>query len=186
MRRFVLAVLIFVTGLHTAAWAQTAPTQILAGTVVDTSGGLVAGATVTFRQSGLERTTVTDGQGAFTLDRLPPGPGVVTVRFAGFDETSQSAAAGDSLRLVIRPLGVSETVNVAGVESTTRRVTSATKTDTPLRDIPQAVSVVSQQLIADQRMQSMSDVVRYMPGVGMAQGEGNRDTPVLRGNSTTS
>ncbi|MGE3179213.1 MAG: TonB-dependent receptor, partial [Vicinamibacterales bacterium] len=42
------------------------------------------------------------------------------------------------------------------------------------------------QLIADQRMQSMSDVVRYMPGVGMAQGEGNRDTPVLRGNSTTS
>jgi len=186
MRRFVLAVLIFVTGLHTAAWAQTAPTQILAGTVVDTSGGLVAGATVTFRQSGLERTAVTDGQGAFTLDRLPAGPGVVTVRFAGFEEASQRAASGDTLRLVIRPLGLSETVNVAGVESTTRRVTSATKTDTPLRDIPQAVSVVSQQLIADQRMQSMSDVVRYMPGVGMAQGEGNRDTPVLRGNSTTS
>src|SRR5690606_15734242 len=29
------------------------------------------------------------------------------------------------------------------------------------------------------------DTLRYMPGVGIAQGEGNRDTPVLRGNSTT-
>ena len=32
----------------------------------------------------------------------------------------------------------------------------------------------------------MADVTRYMPGVGFAQGEGNRDTPILRGNSSTS
>ena len=32
----------------------------------------------------------------------------------------------------------------------------------------------------------MADVVRYVPGVGMAQGEGNRDTPIFRGNSSTS
>src|SRR6185436_4223129 len=31
-----------------------------------------------------------------------------------------------------------------------------------------------------------ADVVRYMPGVGMSQGEGNRDTPIFRGNSSTS
>ena len=65
-------------------------------------------------------------------------------------------------------------------------VSSATKTTTPLRDVPQAVSVVTSALIADQRMASMADVTRYMPGVGFAQGEGNRDTPILRGNSTTS
>jgi catecholate siderophore receptor len=65
-------------------------------------------------------------------------------------------------------------------------VSSATRTPTPLRDVPQSVSVVSSALIADQRMTSMADVTRYMPGVGFAQGEGNRDTPILRGNSTTS
>jgi len=64
-------------------------------------------------------------------------------------------------------------------------VSSATRTPTPLRDVPQAVSVVSSVLIADQRMSSMADVTRYMPGVGFAQGEGNRDTPILRGSSTT-
>ncbi len=63
---------------------------------------------------------------------------------------------------------------------------SATRTSTPLRDVPQSITVVTQQAIKDQGMQSMADVVRYMPGIGMAQGEGNRETPVFRGNSSTS
>ncbi|MBA3891002.1 MAG: TonB-dependent receptor plug domain-containing protein, partial [Gemmatimonadaceae bacterium] len=65
------------------------------------------------------------------------------------------------------------------------RTFSATKTDTPLRDTPQAVTVVTQELIADQAMTSMSDVIRYVPGVTMGQGEGHRDAPTIRGNSTT-
>jgi len=63
---------------------------------------------------------------------------------------------------------------------------SAMKTDTPLLDVPQSVSVVTRDLILDQSMQSLADVVRYIPGAGMAQGEGNRDTIILRGNSSTS
>jgi catecholate siderophore receptor len=63
---------------------------------------------------------------------------------------------------------------------------TATKTLTPLRDVPQSVTVITRDMIAAQGMQSMGDVVRYVPGVGMGQGEGNRDTPILRGNSTTS
>ncbi len=64
--------------------------------------------------------------------------------------------------------------------------TTATKTDTPLRDVPQSITVVTRQLIQDQGMQNMADVVRYVPGMGMAQGEGNRETPIFRGNSSTS
>src|SRR5262245_15818241 len=66
------------------------------------------------------------------------------------------------------------------------RTQTATKTDTALIDVPQAVSVVTQDLIRDQAMTAMADIVRYVPGAGMAQGEGNRDTVVLRGNSSTS
>lgn len=70
-------------------------------------------------------------------------------------------------------------------EYTTRKTRSATKTDTPLLDVPQSLTVVTDKLIADQAMTSLSDTFRYMPGIGVAQGEGNRDTPVLRGNSST-
>lgn len=66
-----------------------------------------------------------------------------------------------------------------------QRSITATKTDTALVDVPQAVTVVTRELIDDQAMRSIGDVTRYVPGVGIAQGEGNRDTPVLRGNSTT-
>ena len=63
---------------------------------------------------------------------------------------------------------------------------SATRTETPLLDTPQAVSVVTRERIADQSMQSLGDVLRYTPGVGAAQGEGHRDAPILRGNTSTS
>ena len=66
-----------------------------------------------------------------------------------------------------------------------QRSVTATKTDTALVDVPQAISVVTRELIDDQAMHSIGDITRYVPGAGIAQGEGNRDTPVLRGNATT-
>lgn len=61
----------------------------------------------------------------------------------------------------------------------------ATRTDTPLRDVPQSITVVTKDLIRDQNMLSMGDVVRYVPGVGISQGEGNRDAVIFRGNNST-
>jgi catecholate siderophore receptor len=62
---------------------------------------------------------------------------------------------------------------------------TATKTLRLLRDVPQAVSVVPRRLVLDQAMQSMADVARYIPGVTMGLGEGHRDAPTIRGNSST-
>jgi catecholate siderophore receptor len=62
---------------------------------------------------------------------------------------------------------------------------SALKTPTLLRDTPQAVTVIGRQLIADQGMRTMGDAVRYAPGITMGQGEGHRDAPTIRGNSST-
>lgn len=62
---------------------------------------------------------------------------------------------------------------------------SVMKTDTLLRDTPQSVTVITRQLMNDQAMQSIADAIRYVPGIVTAQGEGNRDTAVFRGNSST-
>ncbi|QJU59950.1 TonB-dependent siderophore receptor [Sphingomonas sp. AP4-R1] len=63
--------------------------------------------------------------------------------------------------------------------------TSATRTDTPLVNVPQSVNIVSIKQINDQAANSIGDAIRYVPGVYSAQGEGNRETLVFRGNSTT-
>ena len=162
-----------------------------AGRVVDQAGGAVAGAKVTAVADGAPApmTTVSDARGEFRL-ALEPRVYTLTIASDGFTDITErliaSATSSQGRVFVLRVSGVEETVRVqAPALERVAAVRSATKTATPLRDIPQAITVIPAALIADQRMQSMADVVRYMPGVGMAQGEGNRDTPILRGNSTT-
>ena len=57
----------------------------------------------------------------------------------------------------------------------------ATKTNTPLINIPQSVSVLTKDFIRDNNFQQLTDVTRYVPGVAVHQGEGNRDELVIRG-----
>lgn len=60
--------------------------------------------------------------------------------------------------------------------------TAALKMDAPLRDIPQTIDVIPEQVIRDQRALSMQDALRNVAGIGMATGDGQRDQFVIRGN----
>jgi catecholate siderophore receptor len=62
---------------------------------------------------------------------------------------------------------------------------SATKTETALIDTPQAITVVTRDQINDQGLVGLNDLVRYVPGVTYAQGEGNRDAIIFRGIAST-
>lgn len=66
-----------------------------------------------------------------------------------------------------------------------KRTSTATKTDTPLIDVPQSITVVNKEQIKDTNAQKMEDVIRYVPGVNWHQGENNRDQVVIRGQSST-
>ncbi|WP_442939887.1 TonB-dependent siderophore receptor [Nostoc sp.] len=48
--------------------------------------------------------------------------------------------------------------------------TTATKTDTPLRDIPQSIQVVPQQVLRDQQATRLDDALRNVPGVVSSSG----------------
>ena len=57
----------------------------------------------------------------------------------------------------------------------------ATKINTPLVNIPQSLSVVTREFISDNSFQNLTDITRYVPGVDVHQGEGNRDELIIRG-----
>ena len=67
-----------------------------------------------------------------------------------------------------------------------KRISSATKTDTRIRDIPQSISVITEEQIKDQSLLGLTDAIKYSPGVIAGQGEGNRDSVWFRGNQSTS
>ncbi|WP_430444461.1 TonB-dependent receptor [Sphingorhabdus contaminans] len=81
----------------------------------------------------------------------------------------------------------SRTIIVTGVSEgyVASNSVTATKTDTPLLDIPQSINVVTREQLDDQAHHSLSDVLRYVAGTTVGQGEGNRDQITLRGQNTT-
>ena len=58
---------------------------------------------------------------------------------------------------------------------------NALKTPVPVLDVPQTVSIVTDEDIRKQGFRSIGDIVRYTPGVNTSQGEGHRDSVVFRG-----
>ena len=62
---------------------------------------------------------------------------------------------------------------------------TATKTPTPLIDVPQAVSFITEDQLEDQAVHQLGDALRYVPGISMETGEGHRDEVFIRGQETT-
>ena len=96
---------------------------------------------------------------------------------------AQSADGSTLDKVIVRGAKTSDTQPVPGYKA--RQSSSSTRTDTPLIDTPQSISVITQDVIKDQSVQSLADAVRYVPGVSAAQGEGNRDALIFRGNAST-
>lgn len=103
----------------------------------------------------------------------------------GYIIAVQSAESGSGAEESIVTLPLIKITADSTSRYTAVSTTTATKTNTLLRDVPQAISVITNELIKDQSIRSLSDAVRYVPGVGVSQGEGNRDALVFRGNRST-
>jgi catecholate siderophore receptor len=80
-----------------------------------------------------------------------------------------------------KAFGISQDARTGTVGVYANSTSSATKTNTPLVNIPQSVTVVTKDFIRDQNFQTVTEVTRYVPGVAIHQGEGNRDELVIRG-----
>ena len=62
---------------------------------------------------------------------------------------------------------------------------NALKIPTPIINVPQSLSIVTDEEILKKGMRSIGDIIRYTPGVNTSQGEGHRDAVVFRGVRST-
>lgn len=100
------------------AQAQTGTGRI-SGTVKDTSGAVVPGATVIAQheQTGVRHDTTTTQSGVFVFPSLAVGPYSVTVELSGFKRATSTknlltVASDLSLTIVMEPGGIEETISV--------------------------------------------------------------------------
>lgn len=62
---------------------------------------------------------------------------------------------------------------------------NAVKTLTPIINVPQSLSIITDEQIKNQAFTNIGDVTRYTPGLTTSQGEGHRDAIIIRGQQTT-
>ncbi len=158
--------------ISTPAFAQGTSTSSLAGTVVDSGGGAVPGATIVAKNNatGVTFTAVSSGTGDFTVPAMPIGTYTVTVSLQGFKtvvlaDVVLNAAVQATVRATLEVGSVSETVNVAAASAIVQTQSTTVS------------STISTAEIANTPLTSRSllNFVTSLPGV---------DTPAGSRNST--
>jgi hypothetical protein len=115
----ILSVLILIlTALHASAEDNGSNAGVVRGTVTDSSGAVISGATVHLinEVSGLDRAVSTDATGQFVFANIPFNPYRINVSADGFTPLSRSfeirSVVGTNLNLVLQVAGSSQTVTV--------------------------------------------------------------------------
>ena len=165
-----------------AARAQTSdkayPPQ-LAGAVVDTSGAVIAGATVQVRSANgtVQRTTQSDGNGSFIISGLAAGNYRLVVSNPGFETTEMPVTIGTTeapapLRISLAVGSVSTTISVQGREDSLIGIAESATQGT-----------VGATEIQDRPILRSGEVLETVPGVMVTQhaGGGKANQYFLRG-----
>jgi outer membrane receptor protein involved in Fe transport len=138
------------------ALALAAPAPVT-GIVKDSTGAVVAGASVVVKPaSGSERTALTGPDGRFTIE-LPESAGgeaILIVRAGGFGETRQSLRQDEhgGIEITLHPATLLETVTV-----------TPTRSEQRLGDVPASVNVLTSETIEASPALVADDVLRQVP-----------------------
>ncbi|HQO16538.1 MAG TPA: TonB-dependent siderophore receptor [Methylotenera sp.] len=109
------------------------------------------------------------------------------------EETVREAAAESSSEIEKSTAKVEEVelgkINIRATKDTgglyqPANTTTGTKTNAPLRDIPQTINVVTKETWRDQGARSLNDTLHSVPGVSVLAGDGARDQVLIRGFSS--
>jgi outer-membrane receptor for ferric coprogen and ferric-rhodotorulic acid len=187
-----LAVLLALAGPASEAGAQSSsPDAIVIGQVTDESGAVIANVSVAIadRATHVQRSTTTRQDGQYVIGGLPAGRYVITATHAGFAPLRIErivVAAGErrAVPIVLRVAPLSERVAVEGSTGYTGEAGFG-KRNQSLREIPQSVSVLTQQRIVDQQITDVTEALNQSTGITVVKSGDTVQTIYARGFSVT-
>ncbi len=165
----------------------TAPSVALTGIVSDPTGAVLRDAQVTLSCGESSIRGTTDATGRYSV-QLPSGIYQLLVQANGFTTREQSfqvlPGRVNQQDLILNVSQQNSTIEVrAGAQGyEVTESSSSTRTDTAIRDIPQAVYVIPEQILQEQQVVRLADAVRNVSGVTIAEDAGGRQERVtMRG-----
>lgn len=100
------------------------------------------------------------------------------------DPNADDATRGDSIENEASDSADLDLITVNGNVLYSDQI-NALKTPTPIRDVPQSLTLVTDEQIRLRGFDSIGDIIDYTPGVNNSQGEAHRDAVVFRGVRST-
>ena len=145
------------------------PSVVLEGSLVDETGGALVGATVKLRCGSFAKEVRTIGDGTFRL-AAPAGAYQVDIDTPGFEPLSQIielTSPGPVERQFTLRIGAFASIVTVSEKGgyVAASATTATKTDAPLIEIPQSVSVITLDQMTARNVQTVNEAIRYTGGV---------------------
>jgi outer membrane receptor protein involved in Fe transport len=133
------------------------------GGVMDETGAVLPGATVTLSGPGGARATQSDGNGEYAFAGIPPGTYLMTVALSGFSDAALEGVVVTDVPLELPPV----TLSLASFGDTV--VVTASRTEVRVVDAPVTTSVVTSESLATTASSNVGDVLRSVPGVNVIQ-----------------
>ncbi|UOY08008.1 TonB-dependent receptor [Muricauda sp. SCSIO 64092] len=164
--------LIGILFLVMCSWDSFAQVSVT-GTVVDTQDIPIVGATVTLRNTGRTYGSLTDTDGQFNIE-VPSGNYILEVRYLGFQSYKNSYEMNEGPSFAIGTVQLEEgTEQLQSVEVIGRARTdynsdysfSSTKVAIKNKELPQAVSTITKELINDRQAFQLADAVKAASSV---------------------
>ena len=160
MRHPALSLLILLAFGIVPAAAQSGQ---VAGRVVDETGAVLPGATVTLSGPGEARETQSDGNGEYAFTGVAAGAYAVTVALSGFSEATVEDVVVTDAALDLPPIALS----LASFGDTV--VVTASRTEVRVVDAPVTTSVVTGETLATTASTNVGDALRSVPGLNVVQ-----------------
>ena len=140
---------------------------------MDSSGALLAEVQITLRNpsGAITAKTATDSNGQFLISGIRPGPYTLEAERKKFETARRDilvsvATPLPDLEIIMKVAGRTETVNVFQPEGYAAMATTvATKTDTPLLQLPFSVQVVPNEVLQDQQVTRLEQAIRNVSNV---------------------
>ena len=156
----------------------------LKGTLTDTKNEKLLGVTVLLKNTKLGTTTNQDG--FYSIQNIPTGEYELIFRSIGLNTKIQKVSlveGKNELNLTLTEVPTDlQTIEVTGRKETDYKNAVSyigSKSATLLKDLPQSVSYVTKEIMADQGAFRLGDVIKNMSGVNQASGYNDM---TIRGN----
>ena len=168
LSRFFLASSLLLAIFAVSATPALAQPHAVRGRVSAPNDAPLPGASIALKNTRLG--AVTDRQGHFVIPNVPRGDYVLTASYLGYKTVEQpvSVASNQVPAIAITlmedtPYILDEITVVEEGYASDR--TTATRTNTALRDLPQSVQIINGDLVEDQGLTYLTDVLQNVSGV---------------------